>query len=64
VDIGGLEGTMVILSMMQKKQNKDDEKFSKLNQKSRFYLENSIKFVNGLIKKINFKSICCFYLYF
>jgi hypothetical protein len=28
-----------------------DSNFPKLNQKANFYLENSIKFVNGLIKK-------------
>jgi hypothetical protein len=39
------------LSMMQKKQNiKMRGSFPKL-KKPIFYLENSIKFVNGLIKK-------------
>jgi hypothetical protein len=53
VDIGGLEGYYGHFEYDAKEAKyKDDEgSFPKLNQKADFYLENSVKFVNGLIKK-------------
>jgi hypothetical protein len=53
VEIGGLEGYYAHFEYDAKEAEYRDEfgRFPKLNQKASFYLENSIKFVNGLIKK-------------
>jgi hypothetical protein len=53
VEIGDLEGYYGHIEYDAKnaKYNDDDTSFPKLNQKANFYLENSIKFVNGLMKK-------------
>jgi hypothetical protein len=42
---------------------KDDGGFPKLNQKPIFYLENSIKFVNGLIKKLKFSQFVVLFIF-
>lgn len=53
VEIGELEGYHGHFEYDAKEAKYKDEfgEFPKLNQKADFYLENSIKFVNGLIKK-------------
>jgi hypothetical protein len=53
VEIGELEGYYGHFEYDAKEAEYKDEfgSFPKLNQKASFYLENSIKFVNGLIKK-------------
>jgi len=53
VEIGELEGYYGHFEYDAKGAKYRDEfgGFPKLNQKANFYLENSIKFVNGLIKK-------------
>lgn len=53
VEIGDLKGYHghVEYDAKNAKYKDDDLSFPKLNQKADFYLENSIKFVNGLMKK-------------
>jgi hypothetical protein len=53
VEIGELEGYYGHFEYDAKEAKYKDEfgSFPKLNEKANFYLENSIKFVNGLIKK-------------
>jgi hypothetical protein len=53
VEIGGLEGHYGHFEYDAKEAKYKDEfgEFPQLNQKANFYLENSIRFVNGLIKK-------------
>jgi hypothetical protein len=64
VDIGGLEGYYGHFEYDAKKQNiKMMRKFSEIKSKNRFYLENSIKFVNGLIKNKNLSQFVVLFIF-